>query len=181
MILSSGCEAPQLIHMYPYQSLLSQPHIACITYTIHTRILYAYMACLRSRVLTDSCSQRRYQRQSICQAWLSNPFLQSEIEQQIIWHIVASQSRPLFPEILRYGAGGGGACQLHEPSQSYVMRLVSAVSEHKNAAWHPLTTTTTTELETGELATWRWRRPHRFQAARTEFWHGTLYWILYSI
>lgn len=64
----------------------------------------AYMACLRSRVLTDSCSQRRYQRQSICQACLSNPFLQSEIEQQIIWHIVASQSRPLFPEILRYGA-----------------------------------------------------------------------------
>lgn len=30
---------------------------------------------------------------------LSNPFLQSQIEQQIIWHIVASQSRPLFPEI----------------------------------------------------------------------------------
>lgn len=125
------------------------------------------MACLRSRVLTDSCSQRRYQRQSICQAWLSNPFLQSEIEQQIIWHIVASQSRPLFPEILRYGAGG--ACQLHEPSQSYVMRLVSAVSEHQNAAWHPLTTTTELEnwqLEGGDAHTgFKLQEPHFKQSS----------------
>lgn len=181
MILSSGCEASQLIHMYPYQSLLSQPHIACITYTIHTRILYAYMACLRSRVLTDSCSQRRYQRQSICQACLSNPFLQSEIEQQIIWHIVASQSRPLFPEILRYGAGGGGGVSVARTKPIVCNAFSVCGLRTQECCETPLNNNN----RTGELATWRWRRPHRFQAARTafqtEFWHGTLYWILYSI
>lgn len=133
------------------------------------------------RVLTDSCSQRRYQRQSICQARsgvgenVSNPFRScswkssNKFSDTLLRHSW-TPSQPCHAPFAPFSEipliwEEEGACQLHEPSQSYVMRLVCGLRGRETTeecCVTPRRTTTTgrTYKRTVELATWRWQRPH---------------------
>lgn len=184
MILSSGCEAPQLIHMYlpPYsipvsQSLAYRMHMAYGIWQIGAdRDRECRVACWRTVALNaatrDSQSVRLVPGSgrmclTLFEVAVGNRATNFLTHCCVTAERPANHATPFLPHSTKFPLiwQEEGACQLHEPSQSYVMRLVCGLRGRETTeecCVTPRRTTTTRRIykRIVELASWRWQRPH---------------------